>query len=55
MKMLNNGLQVEILKVFRNASNNTKLINGLTVHTDLLRVKLSDGKTIVIDENELNN
>ena len=55
MKMLNNGLQVEILKVFRNASNNTKLINGLTVHTDLLRVKLSDGKIIIIDENELNN
>mgnify|MGYP003642046989 CR=1 FL=1 len=53
--MLNNGLQCEVLKVFRNASNNTKVLNGLTVHTDLLKVKLSDGKTIVICETELNN
>ena len=55
MKTLQNGLQVEILKTFRNASNNTKTLNGLTVHTDLLRVKLSNGKIIVIDENELDN
>lgn len=55
MKMLNNGMQCEILKVFRNASNNTKIVNDTTVFTDLLKVRLSDGKVKVICETELNN
>lgn len=44
MKMLNNGMQCEILKVFKNASNKTKEVNGNIVFTDLLKVRLSDGK-----------
>lgn len=55
MKMLNNGMQCEILKIFKNASNNTKIVNDITVFTDLLKVRLSDGKVKVICETELNN
>ena len=54
MKTLENGMQCEVLKVFRNASNKTKEVNGITVFTDLLKVKLSDGKVKVICETELN-
>lgn len=54
MKTLENGLQVEILKVFRNASNNTKTVQGITVFTDLLKVRLSDGKEKIVCETELN-
>lgn len=53
MKMLNNGMQCEILKVFRNASNNTKIVNDIKVFTDLIKVKLSSGKVVVICETEL--
>lgn len=55
MKTLQNGLQCEILKVFRNASNTTKIVNGLTVFTDLLKIRLSNGKQKVICETELDN
>lgn len=53
MKMLTNGMQCEILKVFKNASNNTKIVNDAKVFTDLIRVKLSSGKIILICETEL--
>jgi hypothetical protein len=53
MKMLNNGMQCEILKVFKNASNNTKIVNEQILFTDLIRVKLSSGKIVLICETEL--
>ena len=53
MKTLNNGLQVEILKVFRGQSNNYKL--GTKDYADLIRVRLSDGKIKVICSTELIN
>lgn len=55
MKTLQNGLQVEILKVYRNASNKIKLINNKEVFADLLRVKYATGKTEIICELELND
>ena len=54
MKTLYNGLQCEILKVFRNQSNNYKT-NERKEYADLLRVKLSDGKTVIICATELIN
>lgn len=53
MKTLNNGLQVEILKVFRNQSNNYKA--GTKEYADLIRVRLSDGKIKVVCSTELLN
>jgi hypothetical protein len=52
MKTLQNGLQVEILKTFRNASNKYK--KGTKVFADLLKVKFATGKISVICETELN-
>lgn len=54
MKTLNNGLQVEILKTFRNASNNYKT-NERLEYADLLKVKLATGKICVICATELLN
>ena len=53
MKTLNNGSQVEILKVFRGQSNNYKI--GTTQYADLIKVRLSDGKIKVICATELLN
>ena len=55
MKTLENGQQVEILKVYRNASNLTKIVNKETVYADLLKVRMSDGQTKIINELELNS
>jgi len=55
MKTLQNGLQVEVLKVYRNASNLTKIVNKETVFADLLKVRMSDGQTKIISELELNS
>lgn len=63
MKTLYNGLQCEILKVFRGQSNNYKAINknqGLLklnekVYADLLLVKFATGKIGVICSTELIN
>jgi hypothetical protein len=52
MKTLQNGLQVEILKTFRNASNEYK--KGTKIFADLLKVKFATGKIGIICENELN-
>ena len=54
MKTLYNGLQCEILKVFRNQSNNYKT-NERLEYADLIRVRLSDGKVKVICSTELLN
>jgi len=54
MKTLQNGLQVEILKTFRNQSNNYKT-NERKEYADLLRVKYSNGKTEVICSTQLDN
>lgn len=54
MKTLQNGLQVEILKTFRNASNNYKT-NGRKEYADLLKVKFATGKIGVICSTELIN
>ena len=53
MKTLQNGLQCEVLKVFRNQSNNYK--TGTKVYADLLKVRFSSGKTGVICSTELIN
>jgi hypothetical protein len=52
MKTLQNGLQVEILKTFRNASNEYK--KGTKIFADLLKVKFATGKISIICETELN-
>ena len=54
MKTLNNGQQVEVLKVFRNQSNNFKN-NKRNEYADLLKVKYSNGKTEVICSTQLDN
>ena len=54
MKTLNNGQQVEILKVFRNQSNNFKN-NKRNEYADLLKVKYSNGKMEVICSTQLDN
>lgn len=53
MKTLNNGLQCEILKVFRNQSNNYKA--GTKQFADLLKVRFATGKIEVICSTELIN
>lgn len=53
MKTLNNGSQVEILKVFRGQSNNYKA--NTKQYADLLKVKLATGVTMVICATELLN
>lgn len=53
MKTLNNGLQVEILKVFRGKSNNYK--ENTKEYADLLKVKFATGKIGVICSTELIN
>ena len=54
MKTLYNGLQCEILKVFRNQSNNYKT-NARLEYADLLKVKFATGKIWVICSTELIN
>ena len=53
MKTLYNGLQCEILKVFRNQSNNYKA--NTKDYADLLKVKFATGKIGVICATELLN
>lgn len=53
MKTLNNGLSVEILKVFRGQSNNYK--PNTKQYADLIRVKFATGVTKVICSTELLN
>ena len=53
MKTLSNGMQCEILKVFRGQSNNYKA--NTKDYADLIRVKLSNGQTKVICSTELLN
>ena len=53
MKTLNNGMQCEILKVYRGQSNNYKA--NTKEYADLLKVKYSNGKTEVICSTQLDN
>ena len=53
MKTLNNGLQCEMLHVYRGQSNNYKA--NTKEYADLIRVRLSDGKVKVICSTELLN
>ena len=53
MKTLNNGMQCEILKVYRGQSNNYKA--NTKQYADLIKVRLSDGKVKVICSTELLN
>ena len=53
MKTLQNGLSVEILKVFRGQSNNYKA--NTKQYADLIQVRLATGKLIVICSTELLN
>jgi predicted nucleic-acid-binding protein len=53
MKTLQNGLQVEVLKIFRNASNEYK--KGTTTFADLLKVKFATGKIGIICETEIDS
>lgn len=52
MKTLNNGSQVEVLKVIRNQSNNYKT-NERKEFADLLKVRFSNGKIGLICSTEL--
>jgi len=52
MQVLNDGQTIEVLKVFKNQSNNYK--EGTKEFADLLRVRLSDGKITVICATQLN-
>ena len=54
MKILYNGLQVEILKVFRGQSTNYKGYNS-EEFADLIRVKFASGKIEVICATQLIN
>ena len=53
MKTLNNGMQCEVLKVYRGQSNNYKA--NTKEYADLLKVKLATGKICVICATELLN
>lgn len=53
MKTLYNGLQCEILKVFRGQSNNYKA--NTKQYADLIKVKFATGKISVICATELIN
>ena len=53
MKTLSNGMQCEVLKVYRGQSNNYKA--NTKDYADLIRVRLSDGKVKVICSTELLN
>ena len=53
MKTLNNGMQCEILKVFRGQSNNYKA--NTKEYADLIKVRLSTGQTKIICSTELLN
>ena len=53
MKTLNNGLQCEILHVYRGQSNNYKA--NTKDYADLIKVKLSNGQIMVICSTELLN
>ena len=54
MKTLHNGLQVEILKVFRGQSTNYKGYNSEEV-ADVIRVKFESGKIEVICSTQIIN
>ena len=54
MKTLNNGLQIEVLKVIRNQSYNYK-DNTRKEFADLLKVRFSNGKIGLICSTELDN
>jgi len=54
MKTLYNGLQCEILKVFRGQSNNYKT-NERLEYADLLKVRFSSGEIRVVCSTELIN
>lgn len=53
MKTLNNGSQVEILKTFKGQSNNYTDDNSKQF-ADLLKVRLSSGKVVIVCSTELN-
>ena len=53
MKTLYNGLQCEVLKVYRGQSNNYKA--NTKDYADLIKVKLSNGQIMVICSTELLN
>ena len=53
MKTLNNGMQCEVLKVYRGQSNNYKA--NTKDYADLLKVKFATGKIGVICSTELLN
>ena len=54
MKTLYNGLQVEVIKVIRNQSNNYK-DNTRKEYADLLKVRFATGKIGLICATELIN
>ncbi len=54
MKTLYNGLQIEILKVFKGQSNNYTN-NERTKYADLIKVRFADGKEGVICSTEVIN
>ena len=53
MKTLNNGMQCEVLKVYRGQSNNYKA--NTKQYADLIKVKLSNGQIMVICSTEILN
>ena len=53
MKTLSNGMQCEILKVFKGQSNNYKA--NTKQYADLIKVKLSNGQIMVICSTKLLN
>jgi hypothetical protein len=53
MKTLNNGLQIEVIKVFKGQSNNYK--TNSKEYADLLKVKFATGKIGVICSTEILN
>lgn len=55
MKIDRNGNQLEVLKVYKNASTNSREINYKTVFYDLLKVKYSSGKEDIICSSEIQN
>lgn len=53
MKTNKEGQQLEVLKVWRNASINQREFNG--AYYDLLRVRYSDGKEDIICSSEISS
>lgn len=55
MKTDSNGNQLEVLKVYKNASINSREKDFKTVFYDLLKVRYSDGKEAIICSSEIQN